>query len=66
MAWQCVQPAHKIKRGDAIVVALTSTPGKAEFAVVSVDESERVAAPGLYLPVIEEPYLVVDGVVAPL
>lgn len=59
-------PAYEIKPGDTIVVALTSTPGKADFAAVSIDKSKMLRAPGLYLPIIEEPYLVVDGVVSPL
>lgn len=36
------------------------------FAVAAVSTVEVVLGQGYYLPVIEQPYLVVDGVVMPL
>lgn len=59
--------AVKVKPGDKMVVTLADKQqGGTIFAVVKVEKVELVSADGLYLPVIEEPYLVVDGVVMPL
>lgn len=61
-----LQPAVDIQPGDKIVVTLKDKAGTINFAVVKVDTNERIPATGLYLPVIEQPYIVVDGVVMPL
>jgi hypothetical protein len=59
-------PAAKVRAGNKLVVTLKDKAGATSFAAVQVDEVVKVSAKGLYLPVIEQPYIVVDGVVAPL
>jgi hypothetical protein len=59
-------PAAKVRTGNKIVVTLKDKAGATAFAAVQVDKVAKVSAKGLYLPVIEQPYIVVDGVVVPL
>jgi len=58
--------ANQVKAGDKVVVRVKGEVEKAGFAVVRVQNNKGVRTEGLYLPVIEQPYLVVDGVVMPL
>lgn len=58
--------AIEVKPADKLVVRTKGAADKAGFAVVRVQKNEGVRTEGLYLPVIEQPYLVVDGVVMPL
>lgn len=54
--------------GDRLVVL--ANPGQADkasgFVVAGVTQAEDVRAEGMYVPVLEMPYMVVDGIVAPL
>lgn len=58
--------ARDVQPGDRLVVGASPVDASAGFVVGSVTAVEGVQAQGLYLPVIEHPYLVVDGVVMPL
>jgi hypothetical protein len=57
--------AGKIKPGDILVVA-TGRDLDATFNTAVVEKVERLTAPGKYIPAIEMPYILADGVVAPL
>jgi len=46
--------------------AATTSDVNARFTTVVIDSVEAVNATGKYIPVIAHPYLLVDGVVAPL
>jgi hypothetical protein len=59
-------PAAYVVVGDKLVVRKDPTDASQGFVVAAVTAVEGVRAEGLYLPVIEHPYLVVDGVVMPL
>lgn len=60
-----LSPAVDIKAGDRLAITQPDAT-QAGYVVAAVEKVESVEADGLYLPVIEHPYLVVDGVVMPL
>jgi hypothetical protein len=58
--------ARDVAPGDRLVVGSSPVGASGGFVVGTVTAVEGVEADGLYLPVIEHPYLLVDGVVMPL
>jgi hypothetical protein len=57
--------AGKVKPGDLFAVA-TSKSLDAQFNTAVVEKVERLSVPGKYIPAIKMPYILADGVVAPL
>jgi hypothetical protein len=57
--------AGKVKPGDLLAVATGDTLD-ATFTRAVVEKVEYLSAPGKYIPAIEMPYILADGVVAPL
>lgn len=52
--------------GDRLVVLADPTQPASGFVVAEVTQSEYIRAEGMFIPTLEMPYMVVDGVVAPL
>lgn len=60
-----VDVAINVKPGQRMAVA-TSSDLDAQFTVATVEKVEAVNATGKYMPAVQHPYLVVDGLVQPL
>lgn len=59
--------ADQIKPGDKLAVLADASNPAAGFTAAVVDSVQPVQDPsGLFLPAISKPFLLVDGVVAPL
>lgn len=59
-------PALSIAAGDRLVLLADPQNAAAGFFVAAVTAVESVTAEGMYVPAIESPYIVADGVVMPL
>jgi hypothetical protein len=58
--------AATIKAGDNLVLLADPANAAAGFYVAAVTAAEAVTAEGMYVPAIESPYIVAEGVVMPL
>lgn len=58
--------ASTIKAGDRLVLLANPAKASAGFIVAAVTAAESVVAEGMYVPAIESPYIVAEGVVMPL
>lgn len=59
-------PASSIVAGDRLVLLADPQNAAAGFFVAAVTAVESITAEGMYVPAIESPYIVADGVVMPL
>jgi hypothetical protein len=59
-------PAARVQAGDKIVLMTDPAKRSRGLSVVTVKKSEAVRAEGRFLPAIDRPYIIADGVVAPL
>lgn len=59
--------AMAVAAGDKLAVLTDESDPAAGFTVVAVTSAAKVAASGMYLPVLKtSPYIIAEGVVAPL
>jgi hypothetical protein len=56
--------ASEVKAGDLMAVLTHESNPEGGFTAVPVTRNEVVQAEGMYVPYIEKPYMVADGVLA--
>lgn len=59
-------PANAVQAGDRLVLLADPADASAGFVVAAVSSVESVEAEGMFVPAVEMPYIVADGVVVPL
>jgi hypothetical protein len=57
-------PTGQVKAGDLMAVLTDDSNPEGGFTVVAVTSNKEVTAEGIYVPHIEKPYLIADGMVA--
>lgn len=58
-------PANSVQAGDKLVLLVDPSDAAAGFVVAAVSSVETVEAEGMYVPAVEMPYIIADGVVTP-
>lgn len=58
--------AENVRTGDLLVLMADPQDAASQFFATAVSLLEPVSAEGMYVPAIESPYIIADGVVAPL
>jgi len=64
-AFQAVS-ANQLRPGDRVAVLIDEANPSAGFTAATVDKVDHVLRHGTYLPAIEKPYIVANGLVTPL